>query len=268
MKNNIPKIVLTIAGSDSGGGAGIQGDLKTFQNNKVFGTTVITTITSQNSRYLKSIHELNPKLVKEQLECVLEDFDIKAIKTGMLYSEKIIKIVSQTLKDKAPNIPLIIDPVMISSTGFSLFLKKARNALLSFLPQAKLITPNITEAEDLLNTKIQNKNDMKNAIYDLYKIFGTSIFLKGGHLPFGNVCTDLFYDGKKLKEYTFKFINTKNTHGTGCTISAAICANIALGFNLENSILNSRKYLQKILEKNVFLGTNQSLSIGSINHNY
>ncbi|MBL1420695.1 MAG: bifunctional hydroxymethylpyrimidine kinase/phosphomethylpyrimidine kinase [Alphaproteobacteria bacterium] len=241
-------IALTIAGSDSGGGAGIQADLKTFSAHGVFGASVITAITAQNTLGVRAVHEVPADIVAAQLEAVLDDLDVRAIKIGMLFSAKVIDIVVEILRDK--KIPIVLDPVMIAKSGDRLLQDSAVNSMVEKLfPLADLLTPNLPEAAVLLGIKAAKNNDeMQLQAAGLLAFGSKSILLKGGH-GLGDICTDIltFEHGEMLKLDAPR-INTKNTHGTGCTYSAAIAANLAKGLNLKAGVVNAHGYLQQAIK--------------------
>lgn len=241
-------VVLTIAGSDSGGGAGIQADLKTFQAMGCFGTTAITAITCQNTVGVGSVQGVDPSIVTEQIRAVIEDFPVKAAKTGMLYSVEIVRSVIAIWKHyRDLSIPLVVDPIMLSSSGKRLLGEEARKDLLELISLADLVTPNIPEAEAILNRPIESYDHMEDAVLSLHELTGTAVLLKGGHrteaaMESGEV-VDLLYDGTLLKRIAFPFHRSRNTHGTGCTLSAAIAVGLAKGRDLFASVIQAREYL-------------------------
>ena len=265
--NTLP-VLLTIAGSDSGGGAGIQADLKTFQAFQAFGTTAITAITCQNTQGVGSIQPVKPDIVREQLERVLDDLPVQAAKTGMLFSEEIIRTVRAVREDRAEKLPFfVVDPVMAASGGECLLEPRAKQEMIAFLSCASIITPNLTEAEIILKRKIITIADMKEAAEELYTISKTIVLLKGGHradLELPNVVIDVYYDGKNNDKRIMSYprLSTKNTHGTGCTLSAAITACLAKGKGYWQAVMQAREYLQKALEYAPELGS----GIGPLNH--
>ena len=238
------KKVLSIAGSDSGGGAGIQADLKTFAACKVYGTTVITSITSQNTLGVSNIHPIPVDHVISQIRAVLDDIGTDTIKIGMLYSSDIILAVANTLKDYSFS-ALVIDPVMISTSGSKLLDDTAIDSLKKhLLPLAAVITPNIPEAEVLLSRSLKSEDDYLQAAKDLSNMFNTSILLKAGHAA-GDVLTDLFYN-QKTQQTSFlshSKIDTQNTHGTGCSLSSSIASFLAQGQELKEAIYSAKNYL-------------------------
>jgi len=245
---NIPK-ALTIAGSDSGGGAGMQADLKTFSALGVHGSSAITAITAQNTKEVAAVHNVPLDIIEKQIDAVLSDIGADAVKIGMLSNSDIIKTVSNTLKKyKIKNI--VLDPVMVAASGAKLLEDSAIASLKKeLIPLALVITPNIPEAEALADKKIKSLEDMKNAAREIMKLGCKNILIKGGHLNFGNnEVFDIFYDGSTFIEIKNKRIN-KTGHGTGCTLSSAIAANIAKGMELKEAVKHAISYVHNALEK-------------------
>ena len=254
---------LTIAGSDSGGGAGIQADLKTFTALGVYGMTAITAITVQNTVGVFGVHPIPPDTVYNQIKVVAEDIGVDALKTGMLFSEEIIQAVSQAIKDFKLN-NLVVDPVMIAKSGDPLLKESARKTLLDkLLPLALVITPNIPEAEDICKFEIKNVEDMEKACKVIHSLGSKYVVLKGGHLE-GDTKIDVIYDGKNFEYLKAKSILTKNTHGTGCTFSAAITAFLAKGENPIDAIKKAREYIQGAIENSLSIGKGH----GPLNHTW
>ena len=247
------KISLSIGGSDSGGGAGIQADLKTFMSLKVHGCSVITCVTAQNSVSVIDVEPVKIKILKNQLNAIFSDFKINSLKTGMLFNKEIITNVSQKLSNLS--IPKVIDPVMFSRTGAKLLEENAINAYKEFLiPQAEILTPNILEANLLSNSNIKNVNDIEKAGLKIMKYGCKSLLIKGGgiHNLKGK---DFFIDNKGNKYWLEnKYINTSNTHGSGCTLSAAICGYLSLGLNSLESIKKAKSFIEKTLKKSYQIG--------------
>lgn len=249
--------VLTIAGSDSGAGAGIQSDLKTFKNHGLYGLSVITAVTAQNTKGVQSSYTLPHKAVFEQLKSVFSDFDVKAVKTGMLANERIIDIISDVL-NKERKLKLIIDPVIHSKNKFVMLNKNGITALKKHLfPLTFLLTPNIPEAEILTGLKIESLDELETAAVMLHDLGAKNVLIKGGHLkkstglPLG---TDVLFDGKKFYLFSTSYISTSNTHGIGCTLSAAITSNLAAGYNLIKSIDSAKLYIVRSLKKSTKIG--------------
>ncbi len=237
------EVALTIAGSDSGAGAGVQADLKTFSALNVYGVTVITALTAQNTQRVLKTFYLPPDFIEAQLKAVHEDFEIRAAKTGMLATKEIIKTVSKNLGDY----PLIVDPVMVSETGYKLIEDKAIEVLKDeLLPKAALVTPNIREASILAGVEIKSIEDMKRACKKIAE-FCNGVLIKGSHLLLDESIDILFLNGK-FYEFSTKRIE-KRTHGSGCTFSAAIAAYIAKGYDIIDSVRMAKKFIfRAILE--------------------
>ncbi len=255
--------VLTIAGSDSGGGAGIQADLKTFAILGTYGTSVITALTAQSGLGVSGIHAPPADFVALQLKTVLENFPIKAAKTGMLFSSEIIDYIAQELKNK--DFPLVVDPVCVSTTGHVLIEKDAiENMKKKLIPLADLITPNIPEAEVLTGIKIEQEGDFQKAANVLLDLGAKAVLIKGGHNAQNSILiTDWFYE-KNSEPSALKqaHIQTENTHGTGCTLSAAICANLAKKLPLKPAISNAQEFINKALKHSYAPGNGS----GPVNH--
>lgn len=238
------KKVLSIAGSDSGGGAGIQADLKTFSACGTYGTSAITAITSQNTLGVVDIYPIPVEYIISQIKAVLDDIGTDTVKIGMLFSSEIISVVANTLKDYHFS-ALVVDPVMISTSGSKLLSSEAIDSLKTdLLPLATVITPNIPEAEVLLDRQLHTDEDYLVAAKDLSQQFNTSILLKAGHAS-GQVLRDVFYnyDTQMSSFFTHPKVNTKNTHGTGCTLSSSIAAFLAKGEELEVAVQLAKDYL-------------------------
>ena len=257
---------LTIAGSDSGGGAGIQADLKTFAALGIYGCSVITAITAQNTMGVCEVYPLPPGIVKKQLEAVLSDINPAVIKIGMLANSSIIHAVASTLK-QFPRKPLVLDPVMAAKSGDLLLEREAVNSLREELfPLTDILTPNIPEAEILIGNPIQNEKDMREAARTIWGMGVVSVVIKGGHAiqrpdPQGKegcVVVDVFYDGKEMLEIEGPRIDTPHTHGTGCTFSSAIAARLARGLTPMRAIQDAREYLTAALRNAYPVGKGKS----------
>lgn len=235
------RTALTIAGSDSGGGAGIEADLKTFSSFGVHGLVAITSVTAQNTQEVRAIYDILPEVVLKQIEAVADDIGIDAAKTGMLSNARIIKAVAKTVKRYG--FPLVVDPVMIAKSGASLLREDAVNALIEkIIPLATLVTPNKPEAEKLSGIKIGNIEDAKKAAKIIVEELGAKgAIVKGGHLGLGQAVDVLYYEGK-FKEYKAPFVDGC-THGTGCSFSAAITANLAKGKSLDEAIRIAKRFI-------------------------
>jgi len=255
------KRALTIAGSDSGGGAGIQADLKTFCAFGVYGMSSITSITAQNTKGVEAIFDLPPSLVAKQIECVVSDIGVDAAKTGMLSNSSIIEVVAQEIK-KFNIEKLVVDPVMVSKSGALLLQRDAVDTLVGELfPLSFLITPNLPEASFLVGEEIKNVSDMERACVSLKKWGPRYVLLKGGHLP-GEEIVDILFDGEKFTLFPAPRVATKNTHGTGCTYSAAICALLALGYPITEAVKVAREYMSEVIAHSLDLGK----GFGPVNH--
>ncbi len=265
------KCVLTIAGSDSSAGAGIQSDLKTFHNHGIYGLSVITAVTSQNTVGVQNSFELPSDVIQSQLEAVFDDFKITAVKTGMLSSEHVIRTLIKFFKKRKLSeneFKLIVDPIIVSKNNFTLLNKKGLNELKNgLLNSAYLVTPNLSEAEIISGKKIRDTKDLEKAARIIYNFGCKNVLIKGGHFPsprrilagIGLVRgTDVLYDGRKYILFKSKYVNTRHTHGIGCTLSAAITANLALGKSLKESIILSKTYVINSLKKGHKLGNGYS----------
>ena len=246
-------VALTIAGSDSSGGAGMQADLKTFQAHGVFGMSAITAVTVQNTQKIYDVQEIDPKIVKAQILCLFEDITIHAVKIGMVSSIPLIQSIAESLSEvKTP--PIVVDPVMISKSGYRLLNRDAQDALVKHLfPLADVVTPNIYEAEVLIGDKIENPEEMKTAAKKILRLGAKKVVVKGGHLG-GERATDVLYDGTEYKELESRRFDTKNTHGTGCTFSSAIAANLALGKEFFDAVTLAKQYITGAIEHSLPIG--------------
>jgi hydroxymethylpyrimidine/phosphomethylpyrimidine kinase len=240
-------VALTVAGSDSGGGAGIQADLKTFAALGVHGASVITCVTAQNPRGVLGIQACRPGIVRQQLEAVWAELPPPAMKTGMLYSREIIRTVAAFLKRiQCP--PLVVDPVMISTSGKRLLQTNAINALADeLLPLAALVTPNLDEAAILTGGKVRTVEEMRAAAREIRRRFGCAALVKGGHLKTGREAVDVFFDGKDELLLTAPRVKGIRTHGTGCAYSAAITAHLALGLDLLASVVRAKEFISRAI---------------------
>jgi len=246
-------VALTIAGSDSSAGAGIQADLKTFSALGVYGLTAVTCIVAEIPGKVSRIEAVSARIVREQIEVLAKNFKIAAIKTGLLCSADIISAVAKTIRgiDKlsVSRIPLVIDPVIVATSGDPLLEPVALKAYEKELfPLAGLITPNLDEAEQLLGTKIKDRQSMDRAGKELERKLGTAILLKGGHLA-GDYAVDLLFADGKVTEFSAPFVHGVTTHGTGCTYSAAITAGLARGLSLEEAIKRAKKLVTKSIAR-------------------
>lgn len=247
---------LSIAGSDSGGGAGIQADLKTFAALGCFGMTVVTAITAQNTHGVQSVFPLPVSIVKAQLQSIFSDIGADVIKIGMLYKRETIEIVLHQLS-KDPSLPIVFDPVMSAKGGYSLLKSDAIEALKKLFPLTFLLTPNLAEASLLLGRPVERKEDMQQAACDLLDMGPCHVLLKGGHLVDGQGSDCLCSPSGKIEWFVQPPIETKNSHGTGCTLSSAIAAYLAKGDTLEEAIHQGKKFVHAALVagKNYTLGS-------------
>jgi hydroxymethylpyrimidine/phosphomethylpyrimidine kinase len=256
------KKVLTIAGSDSSGGAGIQADLKSFSANGVFGMSVITAVTAQNTQGVFAVEDISVAVIAKQIEAVFDDIEVDAVKIGMVSRSQTIHTISENLvKYRAKNI--VVDPVMVSKSGFHLLAPEAITALIDkLLPLAIILTPNIPEAEIIAAMPIKNLQDMEKAAVRIFELGPQNVLLKGGHLP--DQATDVLYDGKKFQHFRAARIPTKNTHGTGCTLAAAITANLAKGLTITEAVRRAKEYLIIAITHSLDIGK----GVGPTHHFY
>ncbi len=246
-------VALTIAGSDSSAGAGIQADLKTFSALGVYGLTAVTCVVAETPGKVSRIEPVSADLVREQIEVLAKSFPIAAIKTGLLCSAEIVSTVARAIAGLA-RVPLVVDPVMIATSGDQLLAPDAVEAYEKELfPLATLITPNLDEAAQLLGEHIQDRQAMEHAARALSKKYGAAILLKGGHLT-GDHAVDLLFANDKLTEFSAPFIRDVATHGTGCTYSAAITAGLARGLSLEMSIQHAKDFVTESIRNHFAWG--------------
>lgn len=256
------KTVLTIAGSDSCGGAGIQADIKTLTVHGVYAASAVTAVTAQNTTGVYGVQEISPDFLRKQIECVFQDIVPDAVKTGMLPGKDHVRAAADLLSFyKAKHI--VTDPVMVSTSGASLMDEEAKEALKEELfPLAELITPNIPETEELLGRSVRTKEDMERAAEELYKRWGCAVLCKGGHLQ--GEADDFLYTEKGGLWICGERISNENTHGTGCTLSSAVAARLARGESLEEAVSGAKKYLTGALKAGLNLGKGS----GPLNHMY
>jgi hydroxymethylpyrimidine/phosphomethylpyrimidine kinase len=241
------KKALTIAGSDSGGGAGIQADLKTFAALGVFGTCAITALTAQNTVRVEGVYAIPPEFVARQIDAVARDIGTDATKTGMLSNRQIIETVSARIREHRLQ-PLVVDPVMMAKSGDALLEPEARDALISeLLPLATVVTPNLPEAQILCGFEVADMESMRRAARAIHALGPRSVVVKGGHLSDPGSSIDLFYDGQRFEELSEKRIDSRNTHGTGCTFASAIAARLALGDDVLEAVRAAKRYVTGIL---------------------
>jgi len=246
------KTVLTIAGSDSSGGAGIQADIKTMTAHKVFATSVITAITAQNTIGVDDVLDVGAEFVGKQMDCVFRDIFPDAVKIGMVSNIETIRMIASKLREYAPK-NIVIDPVMVSTSGCALMHPDAMDTLISvLLPLGDVITPNLPEAEKLCGFEIKSTDDMERAARLIGMNLSGSVLIKGGHLT--ETADDLLYDNGEFIWYRGERIDNPNTHGTGCTLSSAIASNLALGNDMRTSIGNAKNYITGALKSGLDLG--------------
>lgn len=257
---------MTIAGSDSGSGAGIQADLKTFAALGVYGTSVLTAITAQNTVAVTAVHEIPTDVISAQIEAVTTDIGADAVKTGMLSSSSIIECVAASL-ERHSGIPgtkkLVVDPVMVAKSGDSLLQEEAVGALRErLLPIAAVLTPNIPEAETLTGLAIVTDEDVRKAAQAIVAMGAASVVVKGGHRD--GPATDLYYDGSSFREFTSPRIKTANTHGTGCTFASAVAAGLAKGMTTEDAVGKAKEFVTEAIRRSFTIGQGH----GPLNHFY
>lgn len=258
-RKSIP-IALTIAGSDSGGGAGIQADLKTFAALGVHGTSAITCVTAQNPKRVLAIQACRGEIVRGQIDAVLEELPPAAVKTGMLYSAEIIRVVAEFFESNR-RLPLVVDPVMISTSG-SRLLKPSAIKLLQkrLLPLATLVTPNLDEAKILTGRHLKSIEDLRAAAKQIHEEFGCAALVKGGHLRNFNEAVDIFFDGENELLLSAPFVKGMHTHGTGCTYSAAITGFLALGHELPEAAARAKEFISQAIAESYVIGKHSALN--------
>ena len=262
------KKVLTIAGSDSCGGAGIQADLKTFSANGVYGMSVITAVTAQNTQGVFDVQDLDEKIIKGQIDAIFTDIEVDAVKIGMVSQISTIKAIAEKSSFYQRK-NLVLDTVMLSKSGYSLLKPESESALIDeLIPLAYIITPNVPEAEEILKAvnsdigAIETVEDMEAAAKEIYKLGCKNVLLKGGHIE--GEAIDVLYDGKEIMHFQSERINTKNTHGTGCTLSSAIASNLALGLDIKEAVNKAKKYITIAIEHSLDIGK----GVGPTHHFY
>lgn len=259
-------VALTIAGSDSGGGAGIQADLKTFASLGVHGTCAVTCITAQNPKGVSGIQASKPEIVRKQIEAVFDELRPTAVKTGMLFSTEIIRVVADWF-DHRKRPPLIVDPVMVATSGVRLLKTAAVRALQTeLLPLATLITPNLHEAQIMTGFLIETPEDLRKAARFIYSNHGCAALVKGGHLPGLNEALDIFYDGNTELLLKAPFIRGISTHGTGCTYSAAIAGYLAHGCDLVKAVRLGKTYITQAIAESYAAGGHSVLATSATIH--
>ena len=253
---------MTIAGSDSGGGAGIQADLKTFAALGVYGTSVLTAITAQNTLRVTDVLELPTSLIGSQIDAVLSDIGADAVKTGMLSSSAIIQTVAEKVREHGLE-RLVVDPVMVAKSGDRLLREEAVEALRTLLvPLAMVVTPNAPEAQALTGRDVRTLDDARNATRALVEMGAKAAVVKGGHL--GGPATDILYDGVEFRAFTAQRIQTTSTHGTGCTFASAIAAGLAKGLSVREAVSQAKSYVTASIRHAFPMGRGH----GPLNHFY
>ncbi|MDA2933758.1 bifunctional hydroxymethylpyrimidine kinase/phosphomethylpyrimidine kinase [Acidobacteria bacterium AH-259-D05] len=253
LAHSIPR-ALTIAGSDSGGCAGIQADLKTFAALGVHGMSVITSVTAQDTQHVYMSSDLPLENIQRQIEVVIEDIGVDAVKTGMLSSAEIIELVTEKVKQFKIEC-LVVDPVMVSTGGDPLIRQEAVEVMKTELfPQALVVTPNLQEAEFLTGCNINEIKDLKEVIQTIFALGPRSVVVKGGHLGDPEHSTDYFFDGEELTPFSGPRFDTKNTHGSGCTFASAIASYLAHGLDLKNSVSRAKEFVTEAIRHSLPLG--------------
>lgn len=261
-------VALTIAGSDSGGGAGIQADLKTFEAHGLFGTSAITSITAQNTTGVSGVWDLEPEAVKGQIEAVLDDFPVAAIKIGMLSNARIIEAVADTLEERNLTAPVVLDPVMVATSGDRLLRDDAVESLITRLfPLSTLVTPNAAEAEALCGYIVDDREAIRTAAEAIRGMGPRAVLVKGGDREERDeegrrIAYDLYFDGERYEPLQEEYIESESTHGTGCTLSSAIAAHLALGEDLIEAIRRAKRYVAEAIRTAPNLG----IGHGPMNH--
>jgi hydroxymethylpyrimidine/phosphomethylpyrimidine kinase len=253
-------VALTIAGSDSGGGAGIQADLKAFAAAGVHGASVITCLTAQNPARVIGLQPVPPRFVLRQLEAVFAEIPPAAAKTGMLHSAGVIHAVARWWR-RHRQVPLVIDPVLVSTSGTRLLAPSAVRVLVKELfPLATLITPNLPEAEALLGVPVRSEQQMEAWVRVAWERWGRAVLLKGGHLPHADAAVDFLHDGRRVHRIVGPLVHGVATHGTGCTYSALIASQLALGKSLVRSVSISKKLMTQAIRRSVRIGSHWALN--------
>jgi len=263
IKRKTLPVALTIAGSDSGGGAGIQADLKTFAALGVHGTSAIACLTAQNPKRVLGVEPCSPKMLRQQIEAVFSELPPAAVKTGMLFSAENISAVANFFRNRQSaigNRQLVVDPVMLSTSGARLLEPAAEKMLREkLLPLATLLTPNLDEAEILASRKIRSPEQMREAARKIHAEFGGAVLLKGGHLKNCREAVDVFFDGETELLLSAPFVRGVSTHGTGCTYSAAICAALALGHALPVAVETGKNFITTAIANSYRIGNHFAL---------
>jgi len=253
MNRRVP-VALTIAGSDNSGGAGIQADLKTFTRRGVYGASALTCVVAEHPGRVSRISAVEPAMVAEQIRLVFEAFPVKAVKTGMLFSAAIIRRVAQEVRQRR-GLKLVVDPVMVATSGAALLKPDAERAMAKLLfPKAALVTPNLDEAARLVGRKLKNPEQAKEAARELAKKWKVPFLVKGGHLMLAKAEDYLAWPNGKMKVFRAPRCRGVETHGTGCTYSAAICAGLAKGWPLEKAVLKAKSFITRAIYRHLKIG--------------
>jgi hydroxymethylpyrimidine/phosphomethylpyrimidine kinase len=269
-RSNVPRetpVALTIAGSDSSAGAGVQADLKTFSALGVYGVTALTCVVAETPGKVSRIDAVDPELVVEQVNLLLDHFPVAAIKTGLLYSGELVRRVAQTLRERGSKVPLVIDPVMVATSG-DLLLRREAIAVYEteLFPLAALITPNLDEAATLLGREIPDLEAMRGAGRELQARYRVPLLLKGGHLG-GDEAIDLLFAGDHVREFRAARLRGVNTHGTGCTYSAAITGGLAARMSVEEAVARAKQFVSAAIEQHFAWRDGVRGEIHALNHN-
>jgi len=256
------KKVLTIAGSDCSGGAGIQADLKTFSAHGVYGMSVITAVTAQNTQGVFAVQDITRDVITKQIEAIFDDIVVDGVKVGMVSQVYTIEVIAEKLRHYAPR-TIVVDPVMVSKSGYHLLNPEAEVTLIKkLLPLAMLVTPNIPEAEVMTKTSIKTLEQMEEAARTIYQMGPKNVLIKGGHLEGDSI--DILYDGREFSYFSSLRVATKNTHGTGCTLSSAITSNLALGYSLNEAVSLAKDYITIAIQHSLSIGK----GVGPTHHFY
>ena len=249
------KTALTIATSDSGGGAGIQADIKAMQANGVFAASVLVAVTAQNTREVTDVFAFPTDIIEAQIDAVADDIAIDAVKTGMLFSSEIILAVARKIEEHGLK-PLVVDPVMISKSGFTLLKDDAIDTLKTkLLPRADVVTPNAHEAGRLAGMEVNTVQDAEEAARRIHAMGSAAVLVKGGHLDGEAEAVDVLYDGETFQTFSSERIDTRHTHGTGCTYASAIAANLAKGYALAEAVARAKRYVTEAIRHGLPIGS-------------
>jgi len=260
---NCCPVALTVAGSDSGGGAGIQADLKTFAALGVHGASAIACLTAQNPKRVLVVESVSPQMLRQQIAAVFEEMSPAAVKTGMLFSAENVRVVAEFFGTHAfhPRVPLVVDPVMVATSGARLHKPKTVDALKEkLLPLAALVTPNLYEAEYLIRRRLTSVEDLRAAARQIHASFGCAALVKGGHLRGGREAVDIFFDGRTELLLSAPLIKRVRTHGTGCTYSAAIAGYLARGCSLPHAVKRAKQFISRAIAGSYRIGKHSALN--------